>query len=1082
MAYAIGLDCGITSVGYAVVELNSDEEPKRIIRLGSRIFTAAENPKDGSSLAAPRREKRGLRRRLRRHRHRNERIRQLIINENILSEIELSELFDGQLEDIYALRTTALDHVVTNAQFARIMINLAQRRGFKSNRKVDSQDKEKGKLLTAVGENAILMQEKGYRTVGEMLYKDAKFAEFKRNKGESYTNTVSRDMVADEIRKIFAAQRACGNPIASEALEEKYLSIVLSQRSFDDGPGGDSKYGGDQIEKMIGNCTLIPEEKRAVKASYSFQIFTLWQNINNIRILCNGMTRTLTDDERLTIFNLAHKSPSLTYGKMRKELNLSDNEYFGMLSYGEKEIADVEKAKFEYLKQYHEIRKALDKVTKGRITALSVQQLNAIGYIFTVYKNDEKIEAALHNLRIEEADIACLMSLSGFRKVGHISVAACDKLIPFLEKGMRYNDACDAAGFDFKGHKKDTEMFLPAYSSELEDLNNPVVRRAVSQTIKVINAIIREQNESPMFINIELAREMSKCFDERNKIKKSMDENRARNERILETIRTEYGIANATGFDIVKYRLWQEQDCKCAYSLKPISIEDLFSRRVEVDHIIPYSISFDDSYNNKVLVLSAENQQKGNRLPLQYLTGTARNDFIVWTKSQIRNYKKRQNLLKERLTDADTDGFKTRHLNDTKYLSRFLLNYINDHLEFAESHTGRKKRVTAVNGSVTAYMRKRWGISKIREDGDLHHAADAAVIVCVTDAMIRKISYYAKYRELKYCKDNFGADSLAVDSDTGEVVGEFPYPWHEFRKELEIRLSNDPQSIIHSVLLQNYTAEEQLAIKPCFVSRMPTRKTKGAAHKETVRSSKLTNEGLVLSKVSLKSLKLDKDGEIAGYYNPDSDRLLYEALKNRLVQFGNNGEKAFAEPFYKPTSSGKPGPVVKKVKIYEKSSLNVAVNDGKGVANNDTMVRIDVFHVENDGYYFVPIYVADTVKPELPNKAVVAGKDWKVMDDKDFIFSLYPNDLIRVVSSKGIKMTLKFKESTLPKECTKNDILLYYTGADISVAAISGVNHDNSYLSRGIGIKRLQLIEKYEVDVLGNYHKVGKETRQGFGG
>ena len=74
MYYKIGLDIGITSVGWAAVELNTEDEPIRIIDLGVRIFDAAENPKDGASLALPRREARSARRRLRRHRHRLERI------------------------------------------------------------------------------------------------------------------------------------------------------------------------------------------------------------------------------------------------------------------------------------------------------------------------------------------------------------------------------------------------------------------------------------------------------------------------------------------------------------------------------------------------------------------------------------------------------------------------------------------------------------------------------------------------------------------------------------------------------------------------------------------------------------------------------------------------------------------------------------------------------------------------------------------------------------------------------------------------------------------------------------------------
>lgn len=106
--YAIGLDIGITSVGWATVALDADENPCGIIGLGSRIFDAAEQPKTGESLAAPRREARSARRRLRRHRHRNERIRSLMIEEQLISQDELAALFDGRLEDIYALRVKAL--------------------------------------------------------------------------------------------------------------------------------------------------------------------------------------------------------------------------------------------------------------------------------------------------------------------------------------------------------------------------------------------------------------------------------------------------------------------------------------------------------------------------------------------------------------------------------------------------------------------------------------------------------------------------------------------------------------------------------------------------------------------------------------------------------------------------------------------------------------------------------------------------------------------------------------------------------------------------------------------------------------
>ena len=482
-----------------------------------------------------------------------------------------------------------------------------------------------------------------------------------------------------------------------------------------------------------------------------------------------------------------------------------------------------------------------------------------------------------------------------------------------------------------------------------------------------------------------------------------------------------------------------------------------------------------------MLVLTGENRNKGNRLPLQYLTGQRREDFIVWVNSSVRDYRKRQKLLKEHLTEEDEKQFKERNLLDTKTISRFLMNYINDNMLFAESVLGRKKRVTAVNGAVTAYMRKRWGITKIREDGDLHHAVDALVVACTTDAMLQQVTRYAAYRECRYMQTESG--SLAVDERTGEVLREFPYPWPQFRRELGLRLSSDPARLMRDMRIPFYD-EHDITPKPLFVSRMPRRKVTGAAHKDTVKSPKALDEGLVIVKRPLSELKL-KNGEIENYYDPGSDRLLYEALKERLAACGGDGAKAFAEPFYKPRHDGTPGPRVKKVKLCEPSTLNVPVHGGKGVADNDSMVRIDVFYAEGDGYYFVPVYVADTLKPELPNLACVAHKpysEWKPMREEDFLFSLYPNDLLRVSHKRGLKLSRVNPESSLPDSLEVKSEFLYYIGANISTASISCRNHDNSYKIDGIGIKTLESLEKYTVDVLGEFHRVDKEQRLPFTG
>ena len=1067
--YAIGLDIGITSVGWAALALDADENLCGILDFGSRIFTGAEHPKTGASLAAPRREARGARRRLRRHRHRNERIRNLIVSSGLISQEQLDALFDGQLEDIYALRTRALDKTVTREELARIMLHLSQRRGFRSNRKGGT-DAEDGKLLEAVGDNKRRMDEKGYRTAGEMFFKDEAFAAHKRNKGGNYIATVTRAMTEDEVHRVFAAQRSFGVDFASEKLEAEYLDILLSQRSFDD------------VEPMVGKCTFEPDQLRAARAAYSFEYFSLLQKINHIRLVEGGKSGPLTDAQRKKLIELAYKTDTFSYARIRKELELPDTVRFNSVRYTDEASFEEQekKEKIVCMKAYHAMRKAVDKNAKGRFNYLTVPQRNEIGRVLSTYKTSAKIEAALAAAGIEPCDIEALEGLN-FSKFGHLSVKACDKLIPFLEKGMNYNDACTAAGYDFRGHSKDgRQMYLPPLSDDCTEITSPVVRRAVSQTIKVVNAIIRRYGTSPVYVNIELAREMSKDFAERAKIKKQNDENRSKNDRIKDQV-AEYKHGTATGLDIVKMKLFNEQGGICAYSQCQMSLERLFDPNyAEVDHIVPYSISFDDRYRNKVLVLTEENRNKGNRLPLQYLTGERRDHFIVWVNNSVRDFQKRKLLLKEELTPEEENDWKVRNLQDTKTVSSFLLNYINDNLLFAPS-ARRKKRVTAVNGAVTDYMRKRWGISKVREDGDRHHAVDAVVIACTTDALIQKVSRYESWHERHYMPTENG--SILVDPATGEIKQEFPYPWAMFRKELEARLSNDPPRAVADLKIPFYMDIDAPQVKPLFVSRMPTRKVTGAAHKDTVKSAKALEDGLAVVKRPLTALKLDKNGEIAGYYNKNSDTLLYDALKARLTEYGGNAAKAFAEPFYKPKSDGTPGPVVNKVKLTEPTTLTVPVQNGTGIADNDSMVRIDVFKVEGDGYYLVPIYVADTLKPELPNRAVVAYKsynEWKQMSDGDFVFSLYPNDLVKITHRREMKLTKCFKESTLPDALNCKEMLFYYISANISTGAICGITNDNTYVIGSLGIKTLESMEKYTVDILGEYHPVRKEERQRF--
>jgi len=1071
--YRLGLDIGTTSVGWAVLNTNNDAEPNRIIDLGVRIFDAAENPKDGSSLAAPRRDARGARRRNRRHRHRMERIKALLVNSSVLTKEELKDLYNKkELIDIYQVRYEALDRALTNEEFARLLIHIAQRRGFKSNRKNEDKKSDSGKLVTATTENTEYMASKGYRTVGEMLYLDEKFAHNKRNKGGDYSNTFLRSQLTEEVVIIFNQQKLFGNRFADDVLLTKYTEILLSQRDFDQGPNEPSPYAGNQIEKMVGECTFEKGEKRASKATYSFEYFNLLQKINAIRIQSPEGKRTLTADERNRIVELCHKTEKVEYRHLRNAIPLESYEQFANLSYGDKTTEEVEKTKFQYLNAYHDMRKVFDKLSKGHISNISVKQRDAIATALTYYKTDEKIISALADIELSQEELNVVLELKNYSKFGNLSVKALNKIIPYLEQGYTYDKACGLVGYDFRGHTDSYKSkYLPKLPDDIYDITSPVVKRAVNQTIKVVNEIIRRYG-SPAAVNIELAREMSRSFNDRKEIEKAQKENADNNQKIREEIKDTFKILSPTGQDIIKYRLWKEQQETCLYTNSPIKAELLFSPGYcEIDHIIPYSISFDDSYSNKVLVMAYANREKGNRLPLQYVK--SKDDFIGLVNAFIKNKAKKQKLLKEYISVEDENQIKQRSLQDTQFITRFMLNYIRDNLEFDSAYSGKVK-VQAVNGAVTAYMRKRWGISKFREDTDKHHCIDAVVVACITPGIIQKVTRYSKRKENYY-----------NDRDIELNNERFPLPWHEFKDEIDARTIANPAALLAEINLPNYMGVDIEKIRPIFVSRMTKKKTSGQAHKETIRAWRdVTIDGRTekktVTKTALQNLKLDKNNEIVNYYNPSSDRLLYELLRDKLIAAGGNGKKAFPDGYIlKPAPKGGVQSKVQKVKIYDTSSLNVSVNDG--VAANGDMVRIDLYKVEGDGYYFVPIYVADLIKEKLPNKASVAAKsyaEWKEMKDEDFLWSVYPNDLLYIEHKKEMKFTKVFKDARINNEMFANKVFVYYNSADISTGSIKIITDDNGYMIRGLGIKTISNIQKYHVDVLGNKYKAEKESRK----
>jgi CRISPR-associated endonuclease Csn1 len=114
----------------------------------------------------------------------------------------------------------------------------------------------------------------------------------------------------------------------------------------------------------------------------------------------------------------------------------------------------------------------------------------------------------------------------------------------------------------------------------------------------------------------------------------------------------------------------------------------------------------------------------------------------------------------------------------------------------------------------------------------------------------------------------------------------------------------------------------------------------------------------------------------------------------------------------------------------------------------------------------------------------VQGKphdEWKKMKDDDFIFSIYPNDLLRIEGKKAIEMSRVRKESKrLVDKIAQQEAYVYYKGTNLSKGSIQVITHDNTYQVQGLGVKTLVSLEKYTIDMLGNYTRVGREKRLDF--
>lgn len=735
----LGLKIGITSIGWAIIDEN-----EQIINAGVRLF-----PERSTVTSTERRVKRASRRLLRRRHHRVERLRKLFLENKIIDILE----YDFYINEItpYELRVKGLTEKLTKRELAIALLNLVKKRGI-HNFEIKSKETEEEKGTKDI----ILQNEKKLeeRFVCELQLERLRANNIDIDNGavRGKRNVFKTEDYVKEAKQILETQIKKGLDIKNNFIND-YIKILEGRREYYTGPGKPSIYGWSDEEKWIeglfGRCTYFPDEIRMCKRSYTAELFNLLNDLNNLKIKRENNT-SLTKEEKEKLIEL-FKTQNPTLKRIAEAIAVKESDITGY------RVDKKEKPQFSALASYREIN-----------SILGVEDLDLIDEIckiLTIYQTNDKIIEKIENLlnrNINEDQVKRLNKLGGYTGSHSLSKKA---MLCILDELLETN-------------KNQVELFtekgLVSYKMEFTDkkeipknyvekwILSPVIKRSISQTINVINSIHKRYG-IPSKVIIEMARE--KNSDDKKKI---LNEIQRKNEKINKMIK-EYLQERSYPIDLKffeKIKLWQEQGGKCLYSGKSIAIEDLLNipERFEIDYIVPRSISFDDSQNNKVLVIREENQNKKNMSPFQYLSLSGRyEEFKVRVKVSGLNIKKQENLLFEGELSKHSRKFIARNLVDTRYATREILNLLKKYYKDNE-HSVKVKSVT---GAMTNQIRKMWKFSKSRELSHAHHAQDALIMLSV-EKILNSLKNVRDF-------DNGEDENSSVDLRTGEILTDKQY-------------------------------------------------------------------------------------------------------------------------------------------------------------------------------------------------------------------------------------------------------------------------------------------------------------------
>ena len=797
MKYRLALDLGSTSLGWAMVRLKNSE-PCAVIKAGVRIFSDGRNPKDGASLAVSRREARAMRRRRDRLLKRKARMMKTLVHHGFFPDDPLKRKLFETL-DPYQLRARGLTEPLKPEEFGRALFHINLRRGFKSNRKTDKNESDDSALKKAISTLKKAIVDENCKTVGEWLHKRntkgltvrARYRQTKvekdDGKSKSYDLYVDRGMIETEFDTLWEVQSGFNPSLFNETARDELKDCLLHQRPL--------------RPVKPGRCTLLPEEERAPLALPSQQRFRIFQELNNLRIIGKDLEDIpLSIEQRNTLADALETNSKRTFTQIRKLLTLSGASTFN--------LEDVKRTEL-----------------KGNATSSILSKKESFGdrwFEFTQEKQDqivsqlvsEENEAKLINWLMKETKVnentAEKIAKQGLPEgYGSLCLKALDRILPVLQKEViTYDKAVIAAGFDHHSnisHASTGEILpeLPYYGEYLQrhvgfgtgnpddvpekrfgKIANPTVHIGLNQVRTVVNALIKRYGH-PSEVIVELARDLKQSQDQKKEENQRQGENKKRNDRIRKTISEVLKIdeEQVRVADTQKVILWEElsNDVSmriCPYSGKQISISMLLSDQVEIEHILPFSRTLDDSLNNKTVATRQANRIKGNRTPWEAVADFNAQGWPVegmLDRAELMPRNKRYRFGPDGYSKwlKEDKSFLARALNDTRHLSRVAKEYLS---------LICPQNTRAIPGQMTAMLRAKFGLNDIlglngekNRNDHRHHAVDACVIAVTDQGMLQR---FAK------------ASESTRERQLNRLVETMPLPWETYRESVSRAVNN----------------------------------------------------------------------------------------------------------------------------------------------------------------------------------------------------------------------------------------------------------------------------------------------------